>query len=210
MGIDKWKQIDADYAIINASKGVTVKDKDFDKAARSLVKENVTFAIYHTATGKCSGAREAKWFIECCGEYALYDKSVLVLNWDDSLVSKVEYAKEFLDTVKEFTDKKPAIWMSFNAIECGEMDALSSEYPLFLVVDGEAEAEKKEAEEQRVEVVPIIIKETESPVYCKVKSRDTLLKLAMQYDTTVKAIKDLNPDIQKTSKIYPGQRIRVK
>ena len=48
------------------------------------------------------------------------------------------------------------------------------------------------------------------PIYYKVRSRDTMTKIAIQYKTTVKEIMALNPDIKNANTIYPGQRIRIK
>ena len=219
---DKWTAgvEEAPYALINSSKGVTFKASDFEEAAANLAKDGEVFGIYHTATGKSTGAREASWFVECCGEYAKSDKVVLVLSYDKNVSSKakrVAYAKEFLNTVKELTGKTPVIWMDDACIESADWDLVSNEYKLLVVVDGVSSKEEEKAEEVVAESIAFdtrtvgntVTEEVISdPMYYKVKCRDTLNKIAIKYRTSVKAIKELNPDIQ--SIVYPGQRIRVK
>jgi len=43
-----------------------------------------------------------------------------------------------------------------------------------------------------------------------VRTGDTLWDLANEYDTSVEAIMDLNPQIKDPNKIYVGQRIKIR
>ena len=45
---------------------------------------------------------------------------------------------------------------------------------------------------------------------CKIKKGDTLSKIAKTFGTTVKAIKEANPDkIKNVNKIYTGDTIKI-
>ena len=50
----------------------------------------------------------------------------------------------------------------------------------------------------------------DSKEYYTVKSGDTLSGIAKKYKTSVKKLKELNPEIKDVNKIYVGQKIRVK
>lgn len=57
---------------------------------------------------------------------------------------------------------------------------------------------------------PVEEKPKESYISYKIKKGDTLTKIAKTYKTTVKAIKEANPDVIKNvNKIYAGQTIKI-
>jgi GH25 family lysozyme M1 (1,4-beta-N-acetylmuramidase) len=133
--ISKWQaglnvsKVAADFTIIKASEGVTIKDGQFETFAANLEKLGRRFGIYHFATGKTSGAREAEWFVSCCGKYV--KNAILFLDWEAGAVAKgVRYAKEFLDKVKALTGKTPGIYMNASCLKSYTWESVSKEYPL--------------------------------------------------------------------------------
>ncbi len=72
----------------------------------------------------------------------------------------------------------------------------------------EEEIVKEEVEEKPAPVVEKKVEKKAQPVYHKVRSGETLSKIARRYGTTVKKIQRLNGF--KNTKIKAGQRIRVK
>ena len=124
----KVSSVAADFTIIKASEGVTIKDSQFETFAADLTKIGRRFGIYHFATGKTSGAREAEWFVKCIGKYV--KKAVLFLDWEAGAVSKgVGYAKEFLDTVKKLTGQTPGIYMNASCLKTYAWQSVSKDYP---------------------------------------------------------------------------------
>lgn len=132
--ISKWQKglkvssVAADFTIIKASEGVSIKDSQFEIFAADLIKIGRRFGIYHFATGKTSGAREAEWFVKCVGSYV--KKAVLFLDWEGNAESKgVAYAKEFLDTVKKLTGVSAGIYMNAACLKKYAWKSVSAEYP---------------------------------------------------------------------------------
>lgn len=109
-GIDLAK-VPCDFVICKATEGVGYVNPDCGRAYAQGQKLGKKLGVYHFATGKSSGAKEAGFFLQNIRGYV--GEALLALDWEGTAVEKgVGYALEFLETVFGETGVRPLIYMN--------------------------------------------------------------------------------------------------
>ena len=98
LSIDRYSD-DYEYAIIKSSSGTTIVDKMYKDFATEALEAGKRIAFYHTANGKTSGEKEAKFFLSNIASYI--NNALVILDFTNTSAQKkgVEYAKEFADYI---------------------------------------------------------------------------------------------------------------
>ena len=122
--ISQWQDVGisdqaADFVIIKATEGDGYTDPRCDAHYQDAKSKGKLLGVYHFARPDLgnSGRAEAEWFVHEIQGYI--GEAILVLDWEVQQW-RVDWAKEFLDRVKELTGVKPLIYMS--ASPCNAYD----------------------------------------------------------------------------------------
>ena len=105
-----------DFAIIKATEGVGYVDPACDTLYQRCKKAGKLLGVYHFARPDLnnSAIAEADWFIKNIQGYI--KEAILVLDWESGYLGNVEWAKAFLDRVKELTGIKAILYASRSPI----------------------------------------------------------------------------------------------
>lgn len=122
--ISQWQSVGisdqaADFVIIKATEGDGYTDPRCDAHYQDAKSKGKLLGVYHFARPDLgnSGRAEAEYFVSKIQGYI--GEAILVLDWEVQQW-RVDWAKEFLDRVKELTGVKPLIYMS--ASPCNSYD----------------------------------------------------------------------------------------
>lgn len=125
------KSIEADFVIVKATEGIGYVNPVFKEQIDGAITGGKKVGIYHFADGKTSGREEANYFLSKIKNYI--GKAVLVLDWEaDALKKGVNYAKEFLDTVKSATGVNAMIYMSKSVAHGSDWSSVAKEHALWV------------------------------------------------------------------------------
>lgn len=126
-----------DFVIIKATEGNSYVNPYCDSKYQQAKSLNLLRGVYHYATGRSSGTKEADWFIKNIEGYI--GDSILVLDWENGAVNRgVGYAKEFLDRVYSRTGVKPLLYVNRSTIDSYDWSSVvNADYGLWLAtLDG--------------------------------------------------------------------------
>lgn len=134
-GIDLTK-VPGDFVIIKATQNKSFVNSAMTEQIASAQKAGKLIGLYHYAGG--AGAEtEAKHFIKTVSKYI--GKAILVLDWEkgqNSAFGNENYAKQWLDYVKEQTGVTPLIYMSQSVCASFAHTDGIAEYPLWVAQYG--------------------------------------------------------------------------
>lgn len=107
--------VPCDFVICKATEGTSFVDRYCDSFVQKAIALGKPFGVYHFASGKSSGRKEAEFFYNNIKGYV--GKGILVLDWEGSAVNRgVGYAKEFLDRLQELTGVKALLYTYNNCV----------------------------------------------------------------------------------------------
>lgn len=135
--ISQWQNVGisdqaADFVIIKATEGDGYTDPRCDAHYQDAKSKGKLLGVYHFARPDLgnSGRAEAEWFVHEIQGYI--GEAILVLDWEVQQW-RVDWAKEFLDRVKELTGVKPLIYMSASPVNAYDWSSVANaDYGLWI------------------------------------------------------------------------------
>ena len=135
--ISKWQAIGTsdqaeDFVIIKATEGDGYTDPSCDAHYQRAKAAGKLLGVYHFARPDLgnSARAEADWFVSQIKGYI--GEAILVLDWEVQQW-RTDWAKEFLDRVKELTGVKPLIYMSASQVTAYDWSAVvNADYGLWI------------------------------------------------------------------------------
>lgn len=135
--ISQWQGVGtsdqaADFVIIKATEGDGYTDPKCDAHYQDAKAKGKLLGVYHFARPDLgnSGRAEAEWFVHEIQGYI--GEAILVLDWEVQQW-RVDWAKEFLDRVKELTGVKPLIYMSASQVVAYDWSSVAgADYGLWI------------------------------------------------------------------------------
>lgn len=117
---------DVDFVIIKATEGVGYVDEQCDRLYQQAKKDGKLLGVYHFARPDLnnSAIAEADWFIKNIQGYL--KEAILVLDWESGYLGNVEWAKAFLDRVKEKTGIKAVLYASRSPINSFDWSSVAN------------------------------------------------------------------------------------
>lgn len=136
---------DVDFAFIKATEGVGYVDPACDTLYQRAKNSGKLLGVYHYARPDLgnSAISEADWFIDNIKGYL--NESILALDWEEGYLGNVEWAKAFLDRVKERTGIKGLIYMSASPMREYDWSSVSNaDYGLWVANYGKNNGQPQE------------------------------------------------------------------
>lgn len=135
--ISQWQGIGTsdlaqDFVIIKATEGDGYTDPSCDAHYQRAKAAGKLLGVYHFARPDLgnSATAEANWFVSQIEGYI--GEAILVLDWEVQQW-RTDWAKEFLDRVKELTGVKPLIYMSASQVNAYDWSAVAAaDYGLWI------------------------------------------------------------------------------
>lgn len=119
----------ADFVIVKASEDDDYVNPYMVPQANATLGASKRLGLYHFARPG-DAAAQARMFVATVGSFR--SKATLWLDWEDNAVPQgPDWAKTFLDTVKQLTASTPGIYMNGSALNGYDWTAVAAQYPLW-------------------------------------------------------------------------------
>lgn len=119
----------ADFVIVKATEDDDYVNPYMVSQANATLGASKRLGFYHFARPG-DAAAQARMFVATVGSFR--SKATLWLDWEDNAVPQgADWAKSFLDTVKQLTGSTPGIYMNGSALNSYEWTAVAAQYPLW-------------------------------------------------------------------------------
>ncbi|KAJ76053.1 endolysin [Enterococcus faecalis AZ19] len=126
--------VPADCVIIKATGGTGYVNPDCDRAFQEAISSGKKVAIYHFANEvgfEGTPEQEAAFFLENINGYI--GKAILILDWESTNKGDVQWAKRWLDTVKEQTGVSPLFYTYTGILQSYDFSIIANaDYGLWL------------------------------------------------------------------------------
>lgn len=135
-GIDLLSE-ECEFVIMKATEGTSIRDKCLDNFVSQIKDTGKLFGLYHFARPDynkgLNGMRaEATFFYNNIKNLPIYDKSILVLDWEVSPFDNPELVEEWLSTVESLTGVKPFVYGSASKLKEKGFSTAIQKYPLWV------------------------------------------------------------------------------
>lgn len=132
-GLDLSK-VAADFVIIKATEGVGYKDPCFDGFMQQALALNKRIGVYHFARPYAQNFNnpqsEADWFYSVIQPYV--GRVMLILDWEAERKYDWEWAKAWLDRVKQLSGVTPVFYTYESCVNSYKWAEISDTYPLWV------------------------------------------------------------------------------
>lgn len=133
------KSLKSEFVIVKATEGIGYTDPSFENFCNQLENTDKLVGFYHFARpDKRNDAqdmmKEAEWFLRIVQSTKLYDKSILVLDWEREPFDKEVWLQTWLEYVYNTTGKIPFIYGSRSKLKSWENWAIMNAYPIWMAV----------------------------------------------------------------------------
>lgn len=126
--------VQADFVIIKATEGVGFKDPQFDVFISQALALGKRIGVYHFARPYAQNFNnprsEADWFFSVVQPYI--GRVMLILDWEAERKYDVEWAKAWLDRVKELSGVTPVFYSYESCVNSYNWSSVAYEYPLWV------------------------------------------------------------------------------
>lgn len=132
-GIDLSKLKNVDFIIMKATEGWKWTDPSFKNLYEQAKSLGKPLGTYYFARPANNNARDdARYYVSEVKKVQGDTKPVYILDWECAPVSKVSWAKEWLDQVAYLTGTIPWIYMNLNTSRSYDWSSVAKKYPLWL------------------------------------------------------------------------------
>lgn len=131
--------LNSEFVIVKATEGIGYKDPSFDYFCSELEKTDKLVGFYHFARPDkrpniIGMEQEADWFIEVVRSTKLYEKAILVLDWEREPFDKEELVAAWLDRVYARTRKFSFIYGSRSKLNNWSNWGIMNKYPIWMAI----------------------------------------------------------------------------
>lgn len=135
-GIDLFAD-ECEFVIMKATEGVGMVDNQLYNYVNQLNGSGKLYGLYHFArpdyNGTVDGMRaEAEFFIKTIKSLPIYEKSILVLDWETEPINKPDLIRVWLERVEELTGIRPFIYGSSSKLKGVAFADFIKTYPIWM------------------------------------------------------------------------------
>lgn len=126
-----------EFVIMKATEGTGLKDKCLDGFVKQVENTGKLCGLYHFARPDLNkgidGMRsEAMYFYNTIKELPIYDRSILVLDWEIAPFDRQDLIEEWLKCVESLTEVKPFVYGSASKLKQKGFSDVIKNYPLWV------------------------------------------------------------------------------